>query len=48
MKSILKNNYATLDYKDDGIIINDVPIAYDDLRICIAVGCFRMGGRHIW
>ena len=42
----VKNNDATLDDEDGGIIINDGPIEYDEFNIPFTVGHFRIGGRH--
>ena len=42
----VKNNYATLDDEDGGIIMHDGHIEYDEFNIPITVGNSRMGGRH--
>ena len=42
----VKNNDATLDDEDVGIIMNDGPIGYNEFNIPIIVENFRMGGRH--
>ena len=42
----MKNNYATLDDEDGGIIMNDVTIEYDCFNIPITVVHFRMAERH--
>ena len=45
-KDNAKNNNATLDDEDGGIIMNDIPIGYDKSNIPITVGNFRIGGRN--
>ena len=42
----VKNNDATFDDEDGGIIINYGPIEYDVFKISITVVHFRMGWRH--
>ena len=42
----MKNNDDTLDDEYGGIIMNDVPIEYDEFNISIILRHFRMCGRH--